>query len=93
MQEEVTLPQACARLALAYPVVYRLAMTGELGPLRQTGGHWRLLYAGLEAYLARQRGGMLKPANSLEAPQSVELESPDEPTHVTPTNWKDPRTV
>jgi hypothetical protein len=53
MQDEVSLPAAAASIGVSWAVAWRLAMTGELGPVRQVGTRWRVSAAGLDAYCER----------------------------------------
>ena len=53
MQDVVSLPLAAAKLGVSYAVVYRLAISGELGPVNQSRGRWQVTAAGIDAYAAR----------------------------------------
>ena len=55
MNEELFLPAAAARLGMSWHVVYRLALSGHLGPLERRDNRWVLTMAGIEAYEQAQR--------------------------------------
>jgi hypothetical protein len=50
MNQELFLPAAAARLGMSWHVVYRLALSGRLGPLERRDNRWVLTMAGIEAY-------------------------------------------
>lgn len=54
MNQDLSLPVAAARLGTSWHVVYRLALSGKLGPLTRLNNRWCLTVAGIEAYEQRQ---------------------------------------
>lgn len=55
MNQELFLPVAAARLGMSWHVVYRLALSGYLGPLKRRNNRWVLTVTGIEAYEETQR--------------------------------------
>jgi predicted site-specific integrase-resolvase len=54
MSQELSLPVVAARLGMSWHVVYRLALSGKLGPLTRANNRWILTAAGIEAYEQRE---------------------------------------
>lgn len=55
MNQELFLPAAAARLGTSWHVVYRLALSGRLGPLERRDHRWILTLAGIKAYEQSER--------------------------------------
>ena len=55
MNQELFLPVAAARLGMSWHVVYRLALSGCLGPLERRNNRWILTVTGIEAYQEKER--------------------------------------
>jgi predicted site-specific integrase-resolvase len=53
--EQVPLPVAAARLGMSWHVVYRLALSGRLGPLTRRDNRWHVTTAGVEAFKEQQQ--------------------------------------
>lgn len=54
MNQDLSLPVAAARLGKSWHVVYRLALSGKLGPLTRLNNRWGLTLTGIEAYEQRE---------------------------------------
>ncbi len=54
MNQELFLPVAAARLGMSWHVVYRLALSGRLGPLERRNNRWILTVTGVEAYQEKE---------------------------------------
>ena len=65
MNEELSLPVAAARLGKSWHVVYRLALSGRLGPLTRYNNRWIVTLAGIEAFEQHERRSDQQ--NSVEA--------------------------
>jgi hypothetical protein len=50
MNQDLSLPIAAARLGMSWHVVYRLALSGQLGRLTRHNNRWSVTLAGIEAY-------------------------------------------
>lgn len=56
LDEVLSLPETASRLGRSWQVTYNLALAGKLGPLQRFGRSYAISVAGVEAFLARERG-------------------------------------
>jgi hypothetical protein len=52
--DDITLPQAAALIGLPWYTAHRLALRGELGPVRQIAGRWLLQQSHVLAFVERR---------------------------------------
>jgi predicted site-specific integrase-resolvase len=63
-QDTISLPEAAARIGVAWPAAHRLCLTGALGPAMQVRARWRVTEAGVAAYIQRRKPAAAQPVPS-----------------------------